>query len=168
MSQEESPAGDEEAAGQPAQGGRPNTSQRRGGDRNRGGNPQRGPTGPLDRVTDAGGFAPFTGRDFREWSDRLRDVEEMVSDPELRAEAARIRDRARAIRGDARRNSAEPNWDLVRMQVANPLAELNRRVNDELLRRQNRQNVVPLDRDQVPPRYSEKTRKYYERLGSGK
>jgi hypothetical protein len=54
------------------------------------------------------------------------------------------------------------------MQVANPLAELNRRVNDELLRRQNRQNVVPLDRDQVPPRYSEKTRKYYERLGSGK
>jgi hypothetical protein len=168
MSREESPAGDEEAAGQPAQAGRPNTSQRQGGDRNRGGNPQRGPTGPLDRVTDAGGFAPFTGRDFREWSDRLRDVEEMVSDPELRAEAARIRDRARAIRGDARRNSAEPNWDLVRMQVANPLAELNRRVNDELLRRQNRQNVVPLDRDQVPPRYSEKTRKYYERLGSGK
>jgi hypothetical protein len=122
---------------------------------------------PTDQLADPGAFAPFTGRDFREWSDRLRDVEEMVSDPELRAEAARIRDRARSIRGDARRNSAEPNWDLVRMQVANPLAELSRRVNDELLRRQNRQNVVPLDRDQVPPRYSEKTRKYYERLGSG-
>ena len=167
MSQDESPSEDEEATGQPAPGARPNASPRSGGTRNRGGNPQRGPTGPLDRVTDAGGFAPFTGRDFREWSDRLRDVEEMVSDPELRAEAARIRDRARAIRGDARRNSAEPNWDLVRMQVANPLAELSRRVNDELLRRQNRQNVIPLDRDQVPPRYSEKTRKYYERLGSG-
>jgi hypothetical protein len=167
MSQDESPSDDEEATGQPTPGGRPNASPRSGGNRNRGGNPQRGPTGPLDRVTDAGGFAPFTGRDFREWSDRLRDVEEMVSDPELRAEAARIRDRARAIRGDARRNSAEPNWDLVRMQVANPLAELSRRVNDELLRRQNRQNVIPLDRDQVPPRYSEKTRKYYERLGSG-
>ena len=148
---------------------------RRGGNRqteapnrNPGDAQQRSPgIGPPDQLADPGGFAPFTGRDFRDWSDRLRDVEEMVSDPELRAEAARIRDRARAIRGEARRNSAEPNWDLVRMQVANPLAELSRRVNDELLRRQNRQNVIPLDRDQVPPRYSEKTRKYYERLGSG-
>ncbi|MFN7803029.1 MAG: hypothetical protein ACK5TO_03390 [Planctomycetaceae bacterium] len=167
MSQEESQPGDGDGAGQTPSAGRPNSPARQAGNRNRDGGPQRGATGPLDRVTDAGGFAPFTGRDFREWSDRLRDVEEMVSDPELRAEAARIRDRARAIRGEARRNSSEPNWDLVRMQVANPLAELSRRVNDELLRRQNRQNVIPLDRDQVPPRYSEKTRKYYERLGSG-
>ncbi|MFN9372486.1 MAG: hypothetical protein ACK6D3_11440 [Planctomycetaceae bacterium] len=168
-SPEESERSSEETEDQPSPAGRPNSASRPAGNRSRTGAPQRGPANSApDQLTDAGGFAPFTGRDFREWSDRLRDVEEMVSDPELRAEAARIRDRARAIRQDARRNSAEPNWDLVRMQVANPLAELSRRVNDELLRRQNRQNVVPLDRDQVPPRYSEKTRKYYERLGSGK
>ena len=168
MSPEEAESSEPNTEGPAPQAGRPNSASRPAGNRNRTGTPQRGPANSApDRLTDAGGFAPFTGRDFREWSDRLRDVEEMVSDPELRAEAARIRDRARAIRGDARRNSAEPNWDLVRMQVANPLAELSRRVNEELLRRQNRQNVVPLDRDQVPPRYSEKTRKYYERLGSG-
>ena len=34
---------------------------------------------------------PLTGGDFRKWADRLRDVEEMLDDPALRAEAARIR-----------------------------------------------------------------------------
>ena len=42
------------------------------------------------------------------------DVEEMVDDPELRAEAARIRDRARGIRGEMKRHSQAPNWDLIR------------------------------------------------------
>ena len=111
--------------------------------------------------------APFSGNDFVEWSDRLRDVEEMVGDPELRAEAARIRDRARSLRAEARRHSAPPNWDLVQSQVAGPLVELSRRVSEELHRRNSKKAVVPLDRDAVPPRYSEKTRQYYERLGSG-
>jgi hypothetical protein len=92
----------------------------------------------------------------------------MVDDPELRAEAARIRDRARALRADFKRHSNPPNWDLVKVKVAAPLAELRDRVSEELLRRTARQALVPLDRDPVPPRYSEKTRRYYENLGSGK
>lgn len=110
---------------------------------------------------------PLTGEDFLDWSDRLRDVEEMVDDPELRAEAARIRERARAMRAEFRRHSAEPQWDLVRMQVAEPLVELRDRVAEELLRRASKQALVPLDRDPVPPKYSERTRRYYERLGAG-
>ena len=113
-------------------------------------------------------FAPISGEDFLNWSDRLRDVEEMVDDPELRAEAARIRDEARAIRAEMKRHSKEPNWNLVRVNVAQPLVELSNRVSDELLRRTSKQAMVPLDRDPVPPKYSEKTRRYYERLGSGK
>ena len=113
-------------------------------------------------------FAPISGEDFLNWSDRLRDVEEMVDDPELRAEAARIRDQARAIRAELKRHSKEPNWGLVRVNVAEPLVELSNRVSDELLRRNSKQAIVPLDRDPVPPKYSEKTRRYYERLGSGK
>jgi hypothetical protein len=92
----------------------------------------------------------------------------MVVDPELRAEAARIRDRARSIRADVKRHSQSPNWGLVRVQVAEPLVELSNRMAEELLRRNSKQAVVPLDRDPVPPRYSEKTRRYYEDLGSGK
>lgn len=113
-------------------------------------------------------FSPIFGNDFIDWSDRLRDVEEMVNDPELRAEAARIRDRARGIRAEVKRHSAAPNWKLVRVQVAEPLVELSDRVSEELLRRTSKQAIVPLDRDPVPPRYSEKTRRYYEHLGSGR
>jgi hypothetical protein len=56
----------------------------------------------------------------------------------------------------------------VRVQVAEPLVELSNRVAEEVLRRNSKQAIVPLDRDPVPPRYSEKTRRYYEDLGSGK
>jgi hypothetical protein len=91
----------------------------------------------------------------------------MVDDPELRAQAARIREQARMIRAELKRHSAPPNWDIVRKDVAAPLVELEQRVASELLRRAGRQALVPLDRDPVPPQYSEKARKYYQRLGSG-
>jgi len=91
----------------------------------------------------------------------------MVSDPELRAEAARIRERARSVRAESKRHSKEPNWDLVKSQLIGPLNELEQKVAEEVLRRTSKKALVPLDRDPVPPQYSEKTRKYYERLGSG-
>jgi len=112
--------------------------------------------------------APIAGEGFLDWSDRLRDVEEMVDDPRLGAEAARIRDQARGFRIDLKRHAQPPNWGLVRVQVLAPLAELRDRVAEELLRRTSREALVPLDRDPVPPKYSEKTRRYYERLGIGK
>ena len=112
--------------------------------------------------------APLSGEDFLEWSDRLRDVEEMLSDPELRAEAARIRDRAKAIRKEVKRHSAPPNWDIVREMVSQPLVELQSKVVSELLRRTSKDALVPLDRDPVPPKYEARVRKYYERLGAGK
>jgi hypothetical protein len=157
------------------QNGQRQPGNQRGGGRT-GGNPNNGSqwggavtplNGPIDDVPERVA-APIGGNDFLNWSDRLRDVEEMVDDPELRAEAARIRDRARSIRAELKRHSNEPNWDLVRVQVAQPLAELSDRVSEELLRRNSRQAVVPLDRDPVPPKYSEKTRRYYEQLGTGK
>ncbi len=113
-------------------------------------------------------MAPIGGEDFVEWSDRLRDVEEMLSDPQLRAEAARIRDRARGFRVDLKRHSKEPSWDLVELQVAKPLAELRDRIAEELLRRTSDDATIPLDRDPVPSKYQEQVRRYYEQLGSGK
>src|SRR5262249_50756471 len=110
--------------------GQGRTGERRQGQRGgqQGGRRVNNPTGP-------GGFAPFdefdpelaaplTGNNFLDWSDRLRDVEEMVDDPERLAEAARIRDRARALRAEFKRHSVAPNWDLVKVKVATPLAEL--------------------------------------------
>lgn len=176
---ERQPGQPQQSQPQPGQG---QPSERQPGQRQPGegqpGQPQPGQRGgqrlgdQIGGMTGGGGnqreWAPLTGEDFRQWSDRLRDVEEMVDDPELRAEAARIRDRARAIRAEHKRHSAEPNWELVQQQVAGPLVELQQRVSEELLRRTSKKALVPLDRDPVPPQYSEKTRRYYERLGSGK
>ena len=111
---------------------------------------------------------PIAGDGFREWSDRLRDVEEMVDDPQLRAEAARIRDRARGMRIDLKRHSKQPNWSLVRELIAQPLLELRNRVAQELLRRESKDALTPIDRDPAPPEYLESVRRYYERLGSGR
>jgi hypothetical protein len=110
----------------------------------------------------------MAGDDFRDWSERLRDVEEMIDDPELRAEAARIRDAARGLRSEVTRHAKAPSWDLVRMAVAEPLKDLGRRIGEELLRRESRDSLVPIDTDPVPPEFSERVREYYERLGSGK
>ena len=48
------------------------------------------------------------------------------------------------------------------------LSDANDQFSEELLRRTSHKAIVPLDRDPVPPPYSEKTRRYYERLGTGK
>ncbi|MEM9589587.1 MAG: hypothetical protein AAGA03_20050, partial [Planctomycetota bacterium] len=113
------------------------------------------------------GVAPISGEGFREWSDRLRDVEQMVQNPELRSDAARIRDRARDVRREQVRQSKEPNWSLVEEMIASPLRELKLKVSEELMRRTAEESgIVPLDRDPVPPRYIEAMRTYYENLGS--
>ncbi|QDU75761.1 hypothetical protein Pan97_28030 [Bremerella volcania] len=125
--------------------------------------------GALDRYLGGGSnrdTSPFSGDDFVDWSDRLRDVEEIVNDPELRAEAARIRDEARELRREQIETSAPPQWDIIQQKVARPLAQLQNRVAEELLRRTAEEARVPLDKDPVPAQYEDAVRRYYERLGS--
>ena len=91
-----------------------------------------------------------------------------MTDPRLRAEAARIRDRARSVRAEFNRHSNQPNWDLVKETIGEPLVELRDSVAQELLRRESAEALVPIDREPVPPEYAEQVRRYYERLGSGR
>ena len=108
----------------------------------------------------------MTGDDFLEWSDRIRDVEELVRDPELRAEAARIREAAREMRVDYKRHSKEPQWPLVKKMIAEPLDQLQQKVTEELLRKSAERNqIIPIDRDPVPNQFRRKLDKYYESLG---
>lgn len=113
-------------------------------------------------------IGPLTGSGFQQWSDRMRDVEEMVDDPQLRADVARIRERARSIRAEFKRHSKEPNWPLVRTSVFEPLVELQMQIAEEIARRESPDALVPIDRDPVPDTFSDLVRRYYERLGSGK
>ena len=114
---------------------------------------------------EAGVPRPLTGDEYMEWSDALRDVEEMLTERELREEAARVRDRARAMRIEFKRHGKEPQWDLVRTQVIEPLAELRQQVGERLAQLQSDEAMVPIDRDPVPERFAELIRTYFENLG---
>lgn len=135
----------------------------------RGGGGVGDPSG-LDQLLEGRGGGPggpVTGDGFRQWSDRMRDVEELLNDPEMRSEAARIRDRVRGEREEFRRHSKEPDWTKLKDMVADPIAQLRDRVAEEVRRRESPDALVPIDRDPVPPRFAEGVRRYYERLGSG-
>ena len=151
-------------SGRPSQNGQPqDTEQRRAsaGEQNNGGLSRFAADNPSSR--------PIAGDGFRDWSDRLRDVEEMVEDPELRSRAARIRDRARDVRIDLKRHSKDPQWALVDEMIAQPLRELKRDVQEELMRRSAEKNaLVPIDRDPVPDEFTDAVQRYYENLGSGR
>ncbi|MHB8899503.1 MAG: hypothetical protein ACYC6Y_12205, partial [Thermoguttaceae bacterium] len=123
-----------------------------------GGGPQSA-AGPAELEQFRGPGGPITG-EFTPWSDRLRDVEEMVDDPQLRSDVARVRESARDIRRQMRRDFTGPNWDLVRQQVVRPLNEIRDRLAEELLRKRGDRETVPIDRDPVPARYADQVRRY--------
>jgi hypothetical protein len=132
-----------------------------GGDRPQQGGDERGSGGGA-----RGG--PIREEGFREWYDRLRAAEDLIDDPQLRAEAAAIRERARTAREEFKRHAREPDWKQLQEMVAKPLNELRDRVAEEVRRREAPNSLVPIDRDPVPPAFIESVRRYYERLGSGK
>jgi hypothetical protein len=127
-----------------------------------GGGSNRPATGPWE---DIGVANPLTGADFRQWSDDLRNVEEMLTEQELRDEAARVRDRARDLRADSRRHGREPQRDLVRSQIIEPLTELRQQVEKKLAQLQSEETMAPIDRDPVPDRFADLVRTYFENLG---
>jgi hypothetical protein len=123
---------------------------------NRSGDASRGVGGPR---------GPITGDNYGEWSDRLRNVEEIVDSPDLRNAVAAARERARLLRQDYNRNLKKPDWAVIQKEVIQPLVEVRNHISDELARRESKDSLVPIDRDPVPNRYADSVRKYYEELG---
>lgn len=114
------------------------------------------------------GGGPLTGSNYSEFNERLREVESMISDPQIQAEVQKVRDRARSARAEFKRHTQTPNWDLVRTSVHQPMIELQQRLKEEIAKRESPDSMVPVDRDPVPTKYRDLVRSYYERLGSGK
>jgi len=88
-----------------------------------------------------------------------------VETPSLRNDVQRARERARQMRQDYTRNQKKPDWAQVRLLVLKPLVEVREAIEEELARRDPGEDLVPIDRDPVPGRYSELVRRYYEQLG---
>jgi hypothetical protein len=122
-----------------------------------------GAAGPV-----AEGAAPITGEGYRAWAERLRDVEDLLEDQRLRQSAARIQDRARALRADFKRHSRLPGAGTIESQILAPLAELRERVAEELRRASGDEKLAPVDRDPVPARFSDMVRRYYRSLAEGR
>jgi hypothetical protein len=120
--------------------------------------------GRGNRAADDGG--PITGNGFVNWSDRLRDVEQVLDSQDLRNQLTTVRERVAVFRGEYRDRGRMPDGEVVRQQILAPLTQVRVWVQEELTRRQNADSLVPLDRDPVPENYSELVRKYYEKLGS--
>ncbi len=111
---------------------------------------------------------PLTGDDFKDWSNRLREVEEILDDPELRNQVAQVRDRARSIRAEFRRHGKEPQWDLVKSQLLDEMTSLQKRIKQELSKMESDRSMVPIDREPVPEEFDELVRRYYELLGQSR
>ncbi len=111
----------------------------------------------------AGG--PIAGDNFGPWTDRLRNVEELLDSPDLRDAVANARERARLVRRDAAQNRTKPDWTVVQLQILKPLVEVRSRVAEELARRDPKDSLAPIDRDPVPNRFADSVRRYYEELG---
>lgn len=111
---------------------------------------------------------PLTGEDYREWSNRMREVEEILDDPELRNQVAQVRDRARSIRADFRRHGKEPKWDLVKSQLLDEMIDLQSRISQELTKLDSDRSMVPIDREPVPEEFDDLVRRYYELLGQSR
>ena len=108
---------------------------------------------------------PLTGSDFRNWSDRLREVEELLDDPNLRQRVAQVRDRARSMRAEFRRHGTEPQWDLVQSDLMAEIQSVRRRLVQDIAALKSGHSLVPIDRESVPEEFDELVQRYYELLG---
>jgi hypothetical protein len=119
--------------------------------------------GPRDRRPAA--RDPLTGEGFTDWSDSLREAEELVDQSDLRNDIAQARERARQMRLDMRKAEKKPDWAVVQLEIVKPLVEVRDRLRQELARRDSDKALVPVDRDPVPAQFTENVRRYYEQLG---
>lgn len=114
--------------------------------------------------SNGGAPRPITGTEYRQFSNDLREIEELLEDPKLRAKAAEIREKAKEIRVEMKRHSKQPNWDVVQEFIAEPLETLRAEVARQLLLKENKEALVPIDRDPVPTIFEEQVREYYKEL----
>ena len=131
------------------------------------------PTGPLgsplffDDSSEERRPGPITGEDYEQWADRLGNLEEMLPDEDLRNSVAQVRDDARAMRIDYRRDDLPPGAATINQKITEPLVELRQRISEELAKLNRENPVAPIDRDPVPSEFRDLVRRYYEKLGGG-
>jgi hypothetical protein len=165
---EDSPAEGDKSDQQRGEGGQRGGNERQSSLRNGGREDRGGQREGMGRGGFDTGARPLTGDDYSEWSDQLRDIEEMLDDPELRNRVAQVRDRAKAMRAEYKRHGELPQWDLVKSQLLGEMQLLQQRIDQEVSRLQSDRAMVPIDREPVPEEFDSLVQRYYELLGQEK
>ncbi len=111
------------------------------------------------------GKSAITGENFKEWSERLSDLEAVVEDPEAQSAVARARKASRELRKDFKRHSVEPDQAALAEAVLRPLTEAAGKLDARLHELDRKDPLAPVCRDPVPERYAEIVRRYFEELG---
>jgi hypothetical protein len=160
-------------AGQPGQrGGQGGQLAQNGGPRQGGGGGGGGAlaNNALNNVgdlTDAflNNAGPITGDNYVDWADRLRVVEQLVDDPNLRQQLTNVRANADDLRRAYTQRGTSPQWGDVQSSVLAPLTAVRAELARQLARRTQPDALQPADRDPVPEKYADAVRSYYEALG---
>lgn len=121
----------------------------------------------FDQSTEQREPGPITGEDYETWSDRLAAIEEMLPQDDLRNSVGQVRDDARAMRIDFRRDNQPPEAATIGKKITEPLIELRQRISEEIAKLNRENPVSPIDRDPVPSEFRDLVRRYYEELGAG-
>jgi hypothetical protein len=162
----------EQAGNNGSQAGNDTSAQPQNGNRSRNGSDSRDRLRQwVQQLGDGGNGGAFTsgpimGNNFVDWSDRVRDVEEVLDAQDLRNRLATVRERVAGLRAEYRQSGRVPQPEIVRTEILTPMTQVRVWLQEELARRENAGSLVPLDRDPVPDKYSEQVRHYYEKLGS--
>jgi hypothetical protein len=124
----------------------------------------------FEAQADTSGGSAVTGDRYREWSDRLRNVEEVLDPADLKNAVARVLDEARDLRLETQRNNEAPAAANLQARIVSPLRELRDKVAEDWVRKLAKEgrSLSPVDRDPVPEKYKLLVRRYYEELGAGK
>ena len=157
--------------GKPSEPQKGQSQQQTGKDQSQKGQPQAGkkPGSFLEQITQPKQPqqpGPITGGGDN-WTDQLRDVEEMVEVPGVAERVSKARDQIRSLNKDFKRHSKKPQWDLVQSGVLNPIEEARARILEELARRDDQPSLAPIDRDPAPNRFIDAVKRYTEQLGRG-
>ena len=97
----------------------------------------------------------------------LRNIEDMLQTPEMRQQAAVIRERMRQIMQNKKRFSKKPHAEEINDKLYTPILQLKDKVKEELARLNDTKNKIRVDRDPVRAKYQKQVRTYFERLGRG-
>ena len=85
--------------------------------------------------------------------------------PEARERMQQARERAERMRAEFKRHGNPPQWEDIDTLILSPIQEVHSWVQQELLRKDRSDVLQPVDRDPVPPKFTESVKRYYEALG---